>query len=195
MAKPSLLPKHRRRITTFPLYRPLLRRHQLIVESSGLLVAVVVPSVPLLPLAVVVPPVEVVVPPVALLPLAVVVPRRRAALPLRPSCAAHRCCRAARPSCRVALSCRPLPSPCPVIVPPVALLPLAIIMPTVEVVVPPVALLPLAVVVPRLCPTHCRRVLPIAVVVRPSKSLYNIVYNTAVFTYSVAHWLVADLLR
>ena len=121
MAKPSLLPKHRRRITTFPLYRPLLRRHQLIVESSGLLVAVVVPSVPLLPLAVVVPPVEVVV--------------------------------------------------------------------------PPVALLPLAVVAPRLCPTHCRRVLPIAVVVRPSKLLYNIVYNTAVFTYSVAHWLVADLLR
>jgi hypothetical protein len=80
-------------------------------------------------------------------------------------------------------------------VPPVALLPLAVIVLTVEVVVPPVALLPLAVVVPRLCPTHCHRVLPIAVVARPSKSLYNIVYNSAVFTYLATLWLVADLLR
>ena len=44
--------------------------HQLIVESSGPLVAVVVPPVALLPLVVIMPPVEVVVHSVALLPLA-----------------------------------------------------------------------------------------------------------------------------
>jgi hypothetical protein len=42
------------------LYRPVLRRHQLIVESSGLLVEVVVPPVALLPLAAVVLPIAVV---------------------------------------------------------------------------------------------------------------------------------------
>jgi hypothetical protein len=46
----------------------------LIVESSGPLVAVVVPPVALLPLVVIMPPVEVVVHSVALLPLAAVVP-------------------------------------------------------------------------------------------------------------------------
>ena len=48
--------------------------HQLIVESSGPLVAVVVPPVALLPLVVIMPSVEVVVHSVALLPLAAVVP-------------------------------------------------------------------------------------------------------------------------
>ena len=79
-ATPSLLPKRRQRIPTIvPSYRPVLRRHQLIVESSGPLVAVVVPPVALLPLVVIMPPVEVIVHSVALLPLAAVVPRRRAA--------------------------------------------------------------------------------------------------------------------
>jgi len=50
----------------------------LIVESSGPLVAVIVPPVALLPLVVIMPPVEVVVHSVALLPLAAVVPHRRA---------------------------------------------------------------------------------------------------------------------
>jgi hypothetical protein len=50
----------------------------LIVESSGPLVTVVVPPVALLPLVVIMLPVEVVVRSVALLPLAAVVPRRRA---------------------------------------------------------------------------------------------------------------------
>ena len=72
---PSSLPKRRRRIPTIvPSYRHVLRRHQLIVESSGPLVAVVVPPVALLPLVVIMPPVEVVVHSVALLPLAAVVP-------------------------------------------------------------------------------------------------------------------------
>jgi len=80
LATPSSLLKRRQRIPTIvPSYRPVLRRHQLIVESSGLLVTVVVPPVALLPLVVVMPPVEVVVHSVALLPLAAVVPRRRAA--------------------------------------------------------------------------------------------------------------------
>ena len=75
MATPSSLPKRRQRIPTIvPSYRPVLRRHQLIVESSGPLVAVVVPPVALLPLVVIMPPVEVVVHSVALLPLAAVVP-------------------------------------------------------------------------------------------------------------------------
>jgi hypothetical protein len=74
-ATPSLLPKRCRRIPTIvPLYRPVLRRHQLIVESSGPLVEVVVPPVALLPFVVIMPPVEVVVHSVALLPLAAVVP-------------------------------------------------------------------------------------------------------------------------
>jgi hypothetical protein len=55
----------------------------LIVESSGPLVAVVVPPVALLPLIVIMPPVEVVVRSVALLPLAAVVPRRREISPRR----------------------------------------------------------------------------------------------------------------
>ena len=77
---PKLLPKRRQRIPTIvPSYRPVLRRHQLIVESSGLLVSVVVLPVALLPLVVIMPPVKVVVHSVALLPLAAVVPRRRAA--------------------------------------------------------------------------------------------------------------------
>jgi hypothetical protein len=68
------LPKRRRRIPTIvPSYRPVLRRHQLIVESSGLLVEVVVPPVALLPFVVIMPPVEVVVHSVTLLPLAAVV--------------------------------------------------------------------------------------------------------------------------
>jgi hypothetical protein len=46
----------------------------LIVESSGPLIAIVVPPVALLPLVVIMPPVEVVVHSVALLPLAAVVP-------------------------------------------------------------------------------------------------------------------------
>jgi hypothetical protein len=46
----------------------------LIVESSGPLVAVVVPPVALLPLVVIMPPVKVIVHSVALLPLAAVVP-------------------------------------------------------------------------------------------------------------------------
>jgi len=71
----SSLPKRRRRIPTIvPSYRHVLRRHQLIVESSGPLVAVVVPPVALLPLVVIMPPIEVVVHSVALLPLAAVVP-------------------------------------------------------------------------------------------------------------------------
>jgi len=79
-ATPSSLLKRRQRIPTIvPSYRPVLRRHQLIVESSGPLVAVVVPPVALLPLVVIMPPVEVVVHSVALLPLATVVPRRRVA--------------------------------------------------------------------------------------------------------------------
>ena len=74
MATPKLLPKRRQRIPTIvPLYWPVLRRHQLIVESSGPLVAVVVPPVALLPL------VLIMVHSVALLPLAAVVLRRRAA--------------------------------------------------------------------------------------------------------------------
>ncbi len=74
-ATPSLLPERRRHIPTIvPSYRPVLCRHQLIVESSGPLVAVVVPPVALLPLVVIMPPVEVVVHSVALLPLAAVVP-------------------------------------------------------------------------------------------------------------------------
>ena len=41
-ATPSSLPKRRRRIPTIvPSYRPVLRRHQLIVESSGPLVVIV----------------------------------------------------------------------------------------------------------------------------------------------------------
>jgi len=60
-------------------------------------------------------------------------------------------------------------------VPPVALLPLAVVVPTVKVIVPPVALLPLAGVVPRRRAARCRCVLPVAVVVRPSKSLYCVV--------------------
>jgi hypothetical protein len=41
-ATPSSLPKRRRRIPTIvPSYRPVLRRHQLIVESSGPLVIIV----------------------------------------------------------------------------------------------------------------------------------------------------------
>jgi hypothetical protein len=51
----------------------------LIVESSGPLIAVVVPPVALLPLVVIMPPVEVVVHSVALLPLAAVVLRRHTA--------------------------------------------------------------------------------------------------------------------
>ena len=79
-ATPSSLPKRRRRIPTIvPLYRPILHRHQLIVESSGPLVSVVVPPVALLPLVVIIPPVKVVVHSVALLPLAAVVPRHPAA--------------------------------------------------------------------------------------------------------------------
>jgi hypothetical protein len=81
-------------------------------------------------------------------------------LPCGPSlsCAVHCRCRVARPSRRAALSCRPSPLSCPVVVPPVALLPLAVVMPTVKVAVPPVALLPLAGVAVR----------PVAVVCRPS---------------------------
>jgi hypothetical protein len=60
-------------------------------------------------------------------------------------------------------------------VPPVALLPLAVVAPTVKVVVPPVALLPLAGVMPRHRAAHRRCVPPVAVVVRPSKSLYCVV--------------------
>jgi len=77
---PSLLPKRRQRIPTIVLlYRPILRHHQLIVKSSGPLVAVVVPPVALLPLVVIMLPVEAVVHSVALLPLAAVVSRRHAA--------------------------------------------------------------------------------------------------------------------
>jgi len=50
-------------------------------------------------------------------------------------------------------------------VPPVALLPLAVVVPTVKVIVPPVALLPLAGVVP---PVAVR---PVAVVCHPSPLL------------------------
>ena len=69
-ATPSSLTKRRRRIPTIvPSYRPVLRRHQLIVESSGPLVTVVVRPVALLPLVITMPPVEVVVHSVAMLPL------------------------------------------------------------------------------------------------------------------------------
>jgi hypothetical protein len=82
-----LLPKRRRRIPTIvPSYLPVLRRHQLIVESSGPLLAVVVPPVALLPLVVIMPPVEVVVHSVALLPLAAVVPPVAVALLSRRRC-------------------------------------------------------------------------------------------------------------
>jgi hypothetical protein len=132
--------------------------------------------------------------------------RRHSASPcgLSPSCVARRHCRVARPSRRAALSCRPSPSSCPVVVPPVALLPLAIVVPTVKVVVPPVALLPLAVVVPtvkvvvppvallplagvvpRRRAARCRCVPPVAVVVCPSKSLYCVVC-TILFTILLA---------
>ncbi len=70
----KLLPKCRQRVPTIvPSYRSVLRRHQLIVESSGPLVAVVMPPVALLPLVIIMPPIEVVVHSVALLPLAAVV--------------------------------------------------------------------------------------------------------------------------
>jgi hypothetical protein len=104
---------------------------------------------------------------------------------IRPACCRCRaaCCPAApcrRPAarrssrafcCPAARRRRRAPSSCPVVVPPVALLPLAVVVPTV-VVVPPVALLILAVVVPRLRAACRRRVPTVAVVVRPSKSLY-----------------------
>ena len=51
--------------------------------------------------------------------------------------------------------------------PPVALLPLVVIMPPVEVVVRSVALLPLAAVVPRRRAARRRRVPPVAIVVPP----------------------------
>ena len=51
--------------------------------------------------------------------------------------------------------------------PPVAPLPLVVIMPPVEVVVRSVALLPLAAVVLRCCATRRRRVPPVAIVVPP----------------------------
>ncbi len=71
MATAKLLPKRRQRIPTIvPSYWPVLRRHQLIVKSSGPLVAVVMMPVALLPLVVIMPPVEVVVHSVTLLPLA-----------------------------------------------------------------------------------------------------------------------------
>jgi len=93
----------------------------LIVESSGPLVAVVVPPVALLPLVVIMPLVEVIVHSVALLPLAAVMPRRRAARrrrvppiaivmpPIEVDCrvigpARRRC------SCRPHVCCRPTPS-------------------------------------------------------------------------------------
>jgi len=65
--------------------------------------------------------------------------------------------------------------------PPIALLPLAIVVPTVKVVVPPVALLPLAGVVPRGRAARHRCVPPVVIVVRPSKSLYCLVC-TILFT-------------
>ncbi len=49
-------------------------------------------------------------------------------------------------------------APLLIVVPPVALLPLVVIMPPVEVVVHSVALLPLAAVVPRRRAARCRRV-------------------------------------
>ena len=46
-ATPSLLPKRRRRIPTIvPSYRPVLRRHQFIVESSGPLVVILFSQMP-----------------------------------------------------------------------------------------------------------------------------------------------------
>ncbi len=97
-------------------------------------VAIVVPPVALLPLAIaVLTPVPVVVPHVAVLPLAVVVPARRRR--------------------RAALLCRLSPSFCRAVVPLVAVLP------PVAVVVPHVAVLPLAVVVPPVAVIMlCRRV-------------------------------------
>jgi hypothetical protein len=53
--------------------------------------------------------------------------------------------------------------PVAVVVPPVALLPLAVVVPPIAIVVPPVALLPLAIVVPPVAVV----VLPVAVVVPP----------------------------
>ncbi len=71
MATPKLVPKRRQRIPTIvPSYWPVLRRHQLIVKSSGPNVAAVMPPVALLPLVVIMPPVEVVEHSVTLLPLA-----------------------------------------------------------------------------------------------------------------------------
>jgi hypothetical protein len=102
-----------------------------------------------------------------------------------PSCAVRCRCRVARPSRRAALSCRPSPSSCPVVVPPVALLPLAVVVPTVKVAVPPVALLPLAGVVPRRRAARRRCVPPVAVVLCPSKSLYCVVC-TILFTILLA---------
>ena len=69
--------------------------------------------------------------------------------------------------------------------PPVSLLPLAIVVPTVKVAMSPVTLLPLAGVVPRRRAARRRCVPPVTIVVRPSKLLYCVVC-TILFTILLA---------
>jgi hypothetical protein len=150
------------------VYRPLplsCRPSKIIVESSGPLVAVVVPHVALTSAATFVAVANHLPPPAALLL------RRRCLhchaadnfidMPPLPSSLHHRFCLLRRAAVAFIIASLLI------VAPPVALLPLVVIMPPVEVVVHSVALLPLAAVAPRRCAARRRRVPPVAIVVPP----------------------------